>query len=122
MTQPRHAALAVLLIMVGCSLAGFAVSARAEMFHENLQFQILVGDSIIPHAHLYDSEDFQEMLLVPGEGSPLLLELGTESVYELAPEDMEQSGEEWVVRDDHDGNLVTALPRKRDPSSWIWGR
>jgi hypothetical protein len=101
-----------ILIMAGCSLAALAASAHGEIFHENLQFQVLVGDSIIPHAHVYDSDDFQEILLVPEEGSLLLLELGTESVYELAAGDLEQSGEEWVLRDDHDGNLVAALSKE----------
>lgn len=89
-----------------------ALPARAEVFHENLMFQVLVGDAVDPRAHIYDSEDFQEMLVVSGENAPLLLELMTDSVYELAREDLEPNGDELILKDDHGGLLVTALAKE----------
>jgi hypothetical protein len=97
------------LSLAAVGLAGLMTPTHAETFTENLHFQVLVGDSVAPHSRLYDSEDYQRMLLLSGDNPPILLELATTSVYQLTREDLQERDDDVVVRDDHEGLLVAAF-------------
>ncbi|MBU1701363.1 MAG: thioredoxin family protein [Candidatus Eisenbacteria bacterium] len=108
--MPRGTAPIILpLILLGMILVFAPAGAGAAIYFENLGYQVFQADTIIPRAHLYDSEDYQSMLLLPGTGAPLLLELGTQSVYEIAPEDLDLSGEDPVLSNLENGLFFCAL-------------
>jgi thiol-disulfide isomerase/thioredoxin len=90
-----------------------SAGAPALAFFENLHFQVLQGDSLLPGARLYDAEDFQSLLLVRPEGPPLLLDLTTDAVYELDSTAVSWSGAEGEpVLEGREGALPVGVLEK----------
>jgi thiol-disulfide isomerase/thioredoxin len=92
----RYAACAAALVAAWGILIP-PVLGQGMTFYENLHFQIFMGDSLDARARLYDGEDYQRMLLLPGSGPPMLLELGAGMVYELPPDAVDLSVENPVL-------------------------
>ena len=94
------------LLAAGCGCA-FGLA-----FHENLAFKVFSGDAPAREARLYDSEDFQQILLLPGHGAPLVLDLATESVYALSPEQVSGTLEDPVVDAFDEGTFATLFVKE----------
>lgn len=74
--------------------AVFPLAARAAEWTENITMIVTVDGKPDGAAHVYDSNDFQRMLLVPG-GTPLafILELGDRAAYSVPADSVRMTDE-----------------------------
>ncbi|MBD3334959.1 MAG: hypothetical protein GF355_05535 [Candidatus Eisenbacteria bacterium] len=100
------------LVLAALCVTAAGAAAQGTTFYENLHYQVFHGDTLDPRAHLYDSEDFQSMLLLPGHGPALLLELQAGTVYEIPEDAMDLTGEDPVLTRPEAGLMAGSLEKE----------
>jgi thioredoxin 1 len=113
---PAPAAAAGLLLLLalatGSPTFAGAAAARVPVWTENLSMQVAVDGKSDGQAHLYDSEDFQRMLLVLDDmKTAMVLDLGSTTISSVPPDAIRETEDGTVTVDESASSFLTGLER-----------
>ncbi|MDM7914651.1 MAG: hypothetical protein QUU85_05205, partial [Candidatus Eisenbacteria bacterium] len=113
----------ILTGLAGLCSPMFAPPASASAWLENPNVLVEVGGKPSGTTHVYDSEDFQQMLLV-GDGQPtaLVIDLTTSSVSEIPAARVQETADGANTPDDFAGELLVTDVEQQDGTILLsWG-
>jgi len=115
----KHLLLGILLL---AGLGAASAPARSSSWQENVSMRVDVGGMPSGTAHVYDSDDYQRMLLV-FDDRPLafLLDLGATSVFGVPHDSVHVAGEGSAEIGQVQGDLLTTLDQKEGILSFSQG-